>query len=39
VQHQLYVIEKVRKGLKSIDEGHGISHDTVRRRLAAWRKK
>jgi predicted transcriptional regulator len=39
VQHQLYVIEKVRRGLKSIEEGRGISHDEVRKRFAPWRTK
>ena len=39
VQHQLYVIEKIRKGLQSIDEGRGIPHEDVKRRLATWRKK
>ncbi len=34
LQYQLYVIEKTRKGLKSIDEGCGISHDDVRKRLS-----
>ena len=39
VQYQLYLAEKVRNGLKSIDEGKGIPHDEVRRRFAAWRTK
>jgi len=39
VQHQLYVIEKIRKGIKSIDEGRGIPHDEVRRKFAPWRTK
>jgi len=34
VQYQLYLIEKVRRGLKSIDEGKGISHDHVRKQFA-----
>jgi len=38
VQYRLYVIEKIRKGLKSIDKGRGISHEEVRRRFASWRK-
>jgi predicted transcriptional regulator len=37
VQYQLYLIEKVRRGLKSIDEGRGIPHDEVKKRLATWR--
>ncbi len=39
VQYQLYLVEKVRNGLKAVDEGKGIPHDEVRRRLAAWRTK
>jgi hypothetical protein len=39
VQHQLYVIEKVRRGLKSIDEGRGIPHDNVRKQFASCRTK
>ncbi len=38
VQYQLFLIEKVRRGLKSIDEGKGISHDDVRRQFA-WPAK
>ena len=34
VQYQLYLIEKVRRGLKSIDAGKGIPHDQVRKRFA-----
>lgn len=34
VQYQLYVIDKVRRGLKSIDEGKGIPHDQVRKQFA-----
>ncbi len=33
VQYQLYLIEKVRRGLKSIDEGKGISHEEVRKQF------
>lgn len=33
VHYQLYLIEKVRRGLKSIDEGKGISHEQVRQQL------
>ena len=34
LQYQLYVIEKTRRGLKSIDEGHGMTHDEAKRRLS-----
>jgi len=36
VQYQLFLIEKVRRGLKSIDEGKGIPHDQVRKQFASW---
>jgi predicted transcriptional regulator len=39
LQYQLYVIEKIRKGLKSVDEGRGIPHEQVKERLASWRKE
>jgi predicted transcriptional regulator len=39
VQYQLFLIEKVRRGLKSIDEGKGIPHDRVRKRFASWPTK
>ena len=39
VQHQLYVIEKIRKGLKSVDEGRGIPHEEVRKRFASWQNE
>ena len=30
LQYRLSLIEKVRRGLKSVDEGKGIEHDQVR---------
>jgi len=36
VQYQLYLIEKVRRGLKSIEEGRGIPHEQVRKQFAPW---
>jgi len=39
VQYQLFLIEKVRRGLKSIDEGKGIPHDQVRKQFASWATK
>jgi predicted transcriptional regulator len=36
VQYQLYVIEKVRRGLKSIDEGKGIPHEQAKKQIASW---
>jgi predicted transcriptional regulator len=39
VQYQLFLIEKVRRGLESIDEGKGIPHEQVRKRFASWATK
>ena len=36
IQHHLYVIEKVRKGLELADSQGTISHDEVERRLGKW---
>lgn len=33
VQYQLYLVEKVRRGLKSIEQGKGIPHAQVRRQF------
>ena len=37
IQYQLYLIEKVQRGLKSIDDGKGIPHEQVKKQLTAWR--
>ena len=33
---QLYVMEKIEQGRRELDEGHGISNDEVKQRLAKW---
>ncbi|HVT89550.1 MAG TPA: hypothetical protein VHD56_11905 [Tepidisphaeraceae bacterium] len=33
VQHELYVIEKVRRGLDEVKQGKGISHISAKKRL------
>ena len=38
VQHELYVIQKVRRGLEAADR-NGISHDEAKKRLAKWLTK
>jgi len=38
VHYQLFLAEKIRRGLKSIDEGRGIPHDQVRKQLG-WPTK
>jgi hypothetical protein len=36
MQYRLYVMRKVEKGLKSIDEGRGIEHAEVVERMKRW---
>ena len=36
VQYQLFLMEKIRRGLRSIDDGKGIPHDQARRQFASW---
>lgn len=36
IQYHLYVIDKIRKGQQSIKDGHGISNEDVKARLAQW---
>ncbi len=36
IQYQLYVMEKVRKGMASIEAGKGIPHEEARKRLRKW---
>jgi hypothetical protein len=36
IQYHLYVLEKIRKGQKSIKDGKGISNDEARTRLSKW---
>ncbi len=35
-QYRLYVLEKIRKGLDSIDKNGGIPQEEVERRLQKW---
>ena len=36
MQHRLYVLSKVQRGLKELDAGKGVPHEDVKRRLAKW---
>ncbi|MFN0139252.1 MAG: hypothetical protein ACKVQW_04085 [Pyrinomonadaceae bacterium] len=36
VQYHLYVIDKVRKGLESIERDGGLTQDQVEARLGKW---
>ena len=39
VQHHLYVIEKIRKGIQRAENEGAVSQDEVERRLAKWTAK
>ena len=39
MQYRLYVLERIREGLKSIEEHGGIPHAEVKKRLAEWRNR
>ena len=36
VQYQLFVLQKVRRGLEQIDGGESVSHEEVAKRLDKW---
>lgn len=36
IQYHLYVLEKIRKGQKSIKDGKGISNEEAKTRLSKW---
>lgn len=36
IQYHLYVLEKIRKGKKSIKDGKGISNEEAKARLSKW---
>lgn len=38
IQYQLYLFQKIRKGEAALARG-ALSHDQVRRRAQAWRRK
>ena len=33
---ELYARRKIEQGLRQLDEGQGISHETVKQRVAQW---
>lgn len=39
VQYQLYLAQKVQRGLQSIREGRGIPHTQAKQRLSKWLSK
>lgn len=36
IQYHIYVVQKVERGLKDIEEGRVASHDEVKQRMARW---
>jgi predicted transcriptional regulator len=36
IQERINFIAAIRKGLRELDEGKGMSHDKVRREFAEW---
>lgn len=36
IMDELYVRGKIEEGLRQLDEGQGIPHEVVKRRLAKW---
>ena len=36
IQYQLYVLQKIEKGLKDADEGRVISQEEMEQRFAKW---
>jgi len=36
VQYHLYVVEKIQKGIKSVEEGRTMSHESAKKRLGKW---
>ncbi len=37
IQERINIIAAVRKGLRELDEGKGISHDKIREEFAEWK--
>lgn len=36
IQYHLYVLEKIRKGQKSIRDGQGVTNEEAKSRLSKW---
>lgn len=36
IQYHLYVLEKIEKGIKAIDEGKFVSQDEAEKRVRTW---
>lgn len=38
IMYELYVLEKIERGLRELDEGKGIPHEEVMKSLSKWLK-
>jgi predicted transcriptional regulator len=38
IQHHLYVLEKIRRGLDDAEQGRTHSHEDVEKQLSQWRR-
>jgi predicted transcriptional regulator len=36
IMYELYVLEKIERGLRELDEGRGIPHEEVKKSLSKW---
>lgn len=36
IQYHLYVLEKIKRGLKSVEQGETFTHEEVERQLDKW---
>ncbi|MEM6326664.1 MAG: hypothetical protein AAF791_06045 [Bacteroidota bacterium] len=36
IQYELYVAERIQRGLRDVEEGRTISHEDARARLSRW---
>lgn len=39
IQYHLYVIQKVEKGLKDIEDGNVYSHEEAKKKLSKWLRR
>jgi predicted transcriptional regulator len=39
IQYHLFVIQKIERGLKDVEEGRTFSHEEVKRMMSKWLEK
>jgi len=39
IQYHLYVLQKIERGLKDVEEGRVYSHEEAKKKLSKWLKK